>query len=70
MNVPNPDPNELFLDINEQLFGMSTQREGAVPTMSGLHKISEDSQKIIRRCRRGNHEEIKIYFNVCIYLNI
>ncbi len=36
MNVPTPDPGELFVDINEQLFGPGAAPPNATPTMSGF----------------------------------
>ncbi|MET1028124.1 MAG: alkaline phosphatase family protein [Dongiaceae bacterium] len=34
--VPDPDPGELFADMNEQLFGVNQQRSLAPPGMSGF----------------------------------
>ena len=37
MRIPNPDPGELWTDINTQLFGgPSAPRPGQVPTMDGF----------------------------------
>ena len=37
MRIPNPDPGELWTDINTQLFGSpSTPRPGQVPTMDSF----------------------------------
>lgn len=36
MDVPNPDPGELFTEINEQLFGSSNSSLNLEPTMSGF----------------------------------
>lgn len=38
MRIPDPDPGELWTDINMQLFGTATPARSAVPTMSGFVK--------------------------------
>ncbi|MBS0652866.1 MAG: phosphoesterase, partial [Verrucomicrobia bacterium] len=48
MTVPTPDPGELFLAINEQLFGSSAPSSDAMPSMSGFaqnyYQFSKPSQ--------------------------
>jgi phospholipase C len=36
MRIPNPDPGELWTDINMQLFGNSAPAPGQRPTMVGF----------------------------------
>ena len=38
MRIPNPDPGELWTDINTQLFSNSTPAPGQTPTMDGFVK--------------------------------
>src|SRR5262249_10535410 len=36
MSIPDPDPGELFTDMNTQLFGQPTAPVPAIPSMSGF----------------------------------
>jgi phospholipase C len=39
MRIPNPDPGELWTDINMQLFGNSAPAPGQRPTMVGFDRL-------------------------------
>jgi phospholipase C len=47
MRIPNPDPGELWTDINTQLFGTpAAPRPGQLPTMDGFVRNYLDQKQL------------------------